>query len=58
MKPVLKKEQYDIVLWMLVIAAVCLIGLLIYFIWYSLAEPQINGTLVMAGELLGKRGQI
>lgn len=58
MKPVLKKEQYDLVLWMLVIAAVCLIGLLIYFIWYTLTEPQINGTLVMAGELLGKRGQI
>lgn len=58
MKPVMKKEQYDIVLWLLVIAALCLIGLLIYFIWHTLAEPQVNGTLVMAEELFGKRGQV
>lgn len=57
-KPVVKKEQYDIVLWMLVIAAVCLIGLLVYFVWYTLTEPQMNGTLVMTNELLGKRGVI
>lgn len=58
MKPMTKKEQYDIVLWLLVIAALCLIGLLIYFVWYTLAEPQVNGTLVMAEEILRKRGQI
>lgn len=58
MKPVIKKEQYDAVLWLLVIAALCLVGLLVYVIWYVLAEPQMNGTLVMAEELLGKRGPI
>lgn len=56
MKPVLKRQQCDMVLWMLVIAAFCLVGLLIYFVWHTLAQPQMNGTLVMAREFLGKRG--
>ncbi len=56
MKPVIKKEQYDIVLWLLVIAALCLIGLLVYFVYHILTQPQVNGTLVMAEELFGKRG--
>ena len=57
MKPVMKKEQYDVVLWLLVIAAICLIGLLVYFIYHAFAQPQINGTLVMVEDFLGKRGQ-
>ena len=56
MKPVMKKEQYDIVLWLLVIAALCLIGLLVYFVCRVLTQPQVNGPLVMAQELFGKRG--
>lgn len=55
MKPVLKKERYDAIIWLLMIAAVCLAALAVYFIWRALAEPQVNGTLVMAEELLGKQ---
>lgn len=56
MKPVLKKEQYDAVIWLLVIAAMCLAALAVYFIWRALAEPQVNGTLVMAEELFRRLG--
>jgi len=58
MKPVLKKEQCDVVIWLLIIAAICLAVLAVYFIWRALAEPQVNGTLVMAENLLEKRGAV
>jgi len=54
MKPIAKKRQYDLVIWMLIIAAVCLIALAAYFIWCVLSEPPVNGTLVMADKIFGK----
>lgn len=55
MKPVLKKERYDVIIWLLIIAAFFLAALAVYFIWRALAEPQVNGTLVMAEDILGKQ---
>ena len=55
MKPVLKKERYDVIIWLLMIAALFLAALAVYFIWRALAEPQVNGTLVMAEDILGKQ---
>lgn len=58
MKLNLKKEQYHAVIWILLVAAICLILLVGYFVWLSVTEFKVDGTLVMAESLLRRWGAI
>lgn len=58
MKLNFKKEQYDAVIWILLVAAICLILLVGYVVWCSITEFQVDGTLVMAESSLRRWGTV